>query len=415
MSKTIAQPVGTTATSRANTLSVPALAVILGVLGASYLFNGMDRQMFPALLGPISRDYHLTLSEGGFLTSIFAVNIALFGALSGWFMKRFGRRATLVGGLLSYSLFTFFTPLATSFVGLAAYRALTGAGEALQICALFSCVGAYYRIRRGAAMGVINACFGLGAFLGPVLGTLIFARTGSWQIPFYFFGIAGALVAILVLVFVPKQFSEAMDTEGATSDIATIAGPSRLLNRNVIILATCFALIGIAFFSFTALYATYLRTHLGYSAREAGVTFGMYGIGTLGGVFGGWLGEKLRKRGMLGALAALATIGYLMFHNATSQSEQGLLSLGFGFLVSGYLYPRFISVLQRNVPPNQVASAVAIGVPFFYVPGLLSGYAFGRLTEALDWSSAASLMLVAPTALAFILMLCYRPGMARGV
>ena len=33
-------------------------------------------------------------------------------------------------------------------------------------------------------------------------------------------------------------------------------------------------------------------------------------------------------------------------------------------------------------------------MPFFYLPGLLSGYAFGRLTEALDWPEAASLVLV---------------------
>jgi predicted MFS family arabinose efflux permease len=370
--------------------------------------------MFPALLGPINRAYHLTLSEGGFLTSIFVANIALFSALSGWFMKRFGRRATLVGGLLSYSLFTFITPLATSFFGLAAYRALTGVGEGLHICAIFSCVGAYYGVRRGAARGAINASFGLGAFLGPVIGTLIFSRTGSWQIPFYVFGVAGVSAAILVLVVVPKQFSEAADTEGAPSGMVTIAGPSRLFNRNLIILTTCFARIGIAFFSFTALYATYLRTHLGYSVKEAGVTFGMYGVGSLGGFFGGWLGEKLRKRGMLGALAALAAIGYLMFHNATSQYGQGFLSLGFGLLVSGYLYPRFVAVLQRNVPSHQVVFAAAIGMPFFYLPGLLSGYAFGRLTEALDWSTAASLMLVAPPALAFVLMLFYRPKMARG-
>jgi len=66
----------------------------------------------------------------------------------------------------------------------------------------------------------------------------------------------------------------------------------------------------------------------------------------------------------------------------------------FGLLVSGYLYPRFVSVLQRNVPSHQLVFAAAIGMPFFYLPGLLSGYAFGRLTEALDWPEAASLVLV---------------------
>src|SRR5258708_2793807 len=142
MLHTVTQTVVAPGASRAKALSGPALALILGILGASYVFNGMDRQMFPALLGPINREYHLALAEGSFLTTIFVGNVALFSAFSSWFMKRFGRRATLVGGLLSYSLFTFITPMATSFYGLAVYRALTGAGEALQICAIFSCVGA---------------------------------------------------------------------------------------------------------------------------------------------------------------------------------------------------------------------------------------------------------------------------------
>ncbi|MGF6781570.1 MFS transporter [Paraburkholderia sp. GAS334] len=414
MLDTVTQTVVAPGASRAKALSGPALALILGILGASYVFNGMDRQMFPALLGPINREYHLALSEGSFLTTIFVGNVALFSAFSSWFMKRFGRRATLVGGLLSYSLFTFITPMATSFYGLAVYRALTGAGEALQICAIFSCVGAYFGDRRGAAMGVINASFGLGAFLGPVLGTLIFSRTGSWQMPFYVFGVAGIVAAILVQIIVPKQFSEAADTERATSGVAAIVGPTRILNRNLIILVTCFYLFGVAFFSFTALYAAYLRVHLGYSVGEAGMTFGLYGIGALGGFVGGWLGEKFRTRGMLGALAALAIVSYLMFHGAASHYEQGILSLGFGLLASGYLYPRFVSVIQRNVPSEKVIYAVSIGMTFFYVSGLLSGYAFGRLTEALGWSSAASLMMAAPPALAFVLMLFYRPGMARG-
>lgn len=60
-----------------------ALGIVL-LLGLSYAFNGMDRQVFPALLGPINAEYRLTLAQGGFLSNSFTVNVAVFGALSGW-------------------------------------------------------------------------------------------------------------------------------------------------------------------------------------------------------------------------------------------------------------------------------------------------------------------------------------------
>jgi DHA1 family inner membrane transport protein len=109
-----------------------AVGLVL-LLGVSYMFNAMDRQVFPALLGSIRADYGLTLPEAGFVSTVFTVNVAIFAALSGWFMARFGRRYVLLGGLVCYSLFTLLTPLATGFVNLTVLRALTGVGEALQV------------------------------------------------------------------------------------------------------------------------------------------------------------------------------------------------------------------------------------------------------------------------------------------
>src|SRR6201984_917856 len=119
------------------------------LLGVSYMFNAIDRQVFPALLGSIRADYGLTLPEAGFVSTVFTVNVAILAALSGWFMARFGRRYVLLGGLVCYSLFTLLTPLATGFVSLTVLWALTGVGEALQVGAVFACLGVYFGARRG--------------------------------------------------------------------------------------------------------------------------------------------------------------------------------------------------------------------------------------------------------------------------
>ena len=399
----------------ANGLSGLQTAMILLVLGVSYMINAMDRQVFPAVLGPITTEYGLTLSSGGFLSNSFTLTVAIFGALSGWFMARFGRRRTLIGGMIAFSIFTALTPMAQGFSSLALFRSLTGGGEALHIGVIFACIGAYFGENRGMAIGVINAFFGLGSFLGPVLGSILLQKTGSWRTPFYVYTAFGIACALLVWMLIPKSFLEVTDTEGAGAGSQEARPPLRqLFSRNLILCAVSFGLVGFCMFSYMSLYATYLRTQLGYTTVAAAATFGMYGVGTLGGFFGGWLSDKLGTRGMLGALFALAAISYALFNGYESQGLQSVLSIAFGFLISGYLYPRCMATMQRNVAPAHVGYAMAVAIPMFYLPGLLAGYVFGQLTQSLGWGAAAIYCLSAPALLATVLLLFYRPSEARG-
>jgi len=406
---------GTASADPSRPLPTVRIALILLVLGLSYMVNAMDRQVFPAVLGSISKEYSLTLSSGGFLSTSFALNIAIFGALSGWFMARFGRRATLLGGIVAFSIFTALTPLAESYFGLAVYRSLTGAGEALHIGAIFACIGAYFGERRGMAIGVINAFFGIGAFVGPVAGTLLLAQTGSWRLPFLVFAGVGVLGALLVWAVVPKSFMESADTEGLSPGEANAKPPmSILLSRNLVLAACGFSLIGFTLFAYVSLYATFLRTTAGYTPLEAGAAFGMYGIGALGAFVGGWVSDKLGTKGTFAALSALAALGFGLFHGPSAHTVQGVLSAAFGFLISGYLYPRFMSILQRSVHPSHLGYAMAIAIPMFYLPGLVAGYLFGRFVELYGWSVASTLSVCLPAGLCFLLMLFYRPSEARG-
>ncbi len=377
-----------------------ALGIVL-LLGLSYAFNGMDRQIFPALLGPINAEYGLTLAQGGFLSNAFTVNVAVSGALSGWFMARFGRKATLVGGLIAFSTFTLLTPFAIGLGDLAFYRAMTGAGEALQISAIFAMIGAFFGNQRGVYMGINNALFGAGAFLGPVLGTRLFAATGSWRLPFIVYGIVGIVMALTVLAVMPRRFATAVDPE----KVADNAGASqlRLLNRNSTLCLLAFGLVGISFFAYVALYSSYLRSELHYSVTDAGTAFGMYGLGTLTAFFGGWLGERLKKVGLLAALILLALDSYAMFHGSGAFWEQLVMSFIFGALVSGYLYPRIVAITQRSVAADQIGHAMSMLLVIFYLPGLVVGYAFGKLVEGPGWGVASTLVVSVPAALAFLI------------
>jgi len=368
------------------------------------MLNGMDRQVFPALLTNIRLQYGLSLAQGGFVSTAFTITVAVFAALSGWFMAKATRRQALIGGILVYSLFTLLTPLAVGFLSLATLRALTGAGEALQVGAVFASIGAFFGARRGAAMGAMESFFGFGAFLGPVLGTHFEAWFGSWTIAFYVFGIVGFLIAIIATALLPSAFTESGARAGSKSSL--VETHRALLSRNVILGATSFSLVGVAFFSYSSLYASYVSSALGLSSVDAGSALGMFGVGAMCGIFGGWLSDRTGKSTTLVALLLLAVIGHVLFGGFGQLWLQLTLSFIFGFIVSGFLFARLMSVIQGSSHPSDIGYAGAAALAAFYLPGPFAGYAFGALVEASGWSFASLVMVVAPPVIASVLMGC---------
>jgi MFS family permease len=387
-------------------LTKTSLVLVMVLLGISYMFNAMDRQVFPALLGGIQETYGLTLAQSGFASTVFTVNVAIFGAISGWFLARFKRRSILVGGLIGYSLFTFATPFAQGFISLSVYRAFTGVGEALQIATIFSCIGSYFGRTRGAAMGIMQAFFGFGALVGPIAGTRLSAWFESWQMPMYIFGAAGILIAVAALFLIPADFIEAIEPGSGTTGTLRLTREDvpRLLNRNVILGSISFALVGLAFFSYSGLYATFLREHLHYSPIAAGSALGMYGLGAMGAVAGGWAGDRLGKKGVFAGLAILAAVSFALFNGASRPLTHEVLSFVFGLMVSGFFYARFVSIIQRSAHPAQIGYAVSAAMAGFYISGPFAGFLFGKLAEMWGWSIAANVMVFAPPCAAIVLM-----------
>lgn len=404
MSATQDQYVAKPLAASAAPLKQIAVAGIITLLGISYMFNSMDRQVFPALLSAIIPQYGLTLPQAGFVSTVFTVMVAIFGALSGWFMARFGRKAVLVGGLFAYSLFTLITPLATGFTTLSIYRTLTGAGEALQIGAVYACLGGYFAGRRGTLMGMVQAFFGLGALLGPVVGARVFVWSGSWQVPFYVFGVTGFLMATIIAATLPREFSDASEIMAVTSASGHDTASSALLSRNVLLVTAAFFLLGTSFFAYTSLYATYLHNRLGFSVSEAGTSLGMYGVGALGGVVGGWLGERLGRVGVLACLLVLAASGFALFNLAVSARAHAALSVLFGLMISGFLFARLMSMLQLSAHPDRIGAVVAFGLGGFYTPGPCAGYLFGKFVMLFGWGTASIIMVALPALMAAALM-----------
>lgn len=364
----------------------------LVVVALSYVVNAMDRQVFPVLLPHVRQEFGFSLSQGGWLATVFTLGIGLAGIPTGFLLDRLSRKTVMLLGIGLYSAFTVLTALAVGYGDMFVYRALSGVGEAMQNAALFSAVGAYFFASRALAIGSLNFAYGLGGFLGPQIGAHLAGSTGEWRTALWTYGAVGFLFVVLIAVLVRRGFTE--QAEVKTEDGALVRPdvdhlPRTLVNRNTLLLAVAAAAVGLAMYGYIGLYPTFLQEELGLSQSQAGLAASMFGLGALVGLPAGFLGDRLNQRWLLiAAMVVGCVVGWLIFNGPESAGAQYVLSFGEGALASGFCFVNIYSALQRSVHPDLIGRASGVFVSSFYVPAAFAGTLFAHLVDSAGWGGA---------------------------
>jgi len=392
------------------TLSTRVSIALLVLVALSYVTNAMDRSLYPQLVPYINQHYRFSLGQGGFLATIFALGMGVGGLPAGYLIDRMSRKSVTIIGIFIYSLFTLLNAYANSFWDLASYRVLTGVGEALQQTALFAMVGTFFYRYRTAAIGALNAAYGIGAFLGPVAGMQLFLATGErWQIPLIAFGAIGLVFCVVFWVLVPRLFSEAQGLAGATGHRPVEDHlPARLATRNLVLVSIANVMVGLSTFGYLGLYPTFLKTSLHFSTASTALCASMYGVGAFMGLPAGFIGDKLnQKRVILAAAFGSMVVYLLMFSFVRTAGGQALLSLLQGVCASGFLFVNIYSLTQRSVRHQFLGRSSGVASSAHYLPAAFSGMLLGWMVGHLDWGLAAIIQLGVFPALAIGAMLLF--------
>ena len=129
---------------------------------------------------PLEESLALTTAQSGLPYSVFLAVFAFSMPIAGLLMARIGTRVTLlVGGLLvgagwlSGGLISSFVPLVIS------YGVVGGAGVGFAYGVPLAVAGSWFPARRGLAMGVTLAGFGVSPFVTAPLAELLIVRIGA--------------------------------------------------------------------------------------------------------------------------------------------------------------------------------------------------------------------------------------------
>jgi MFS family permease len=178
---------------------------LIWVLTITFGFVFFDRNAASFLMPFIADDLHFNNSQVGLVASALSFTWAVAAFLGGAYSDRTGNRKTfLLITVVAFSLCSFASGLAVSFVTLFSTRLLMGLAEGPILPISQSLVAIESTAaKRGNNMGVMQN-FGsnlLGSFVAPLVLVTV-ASTYNWRWAFYLSGVPGLIMALLIAKFV---------------------------------------------------------------------------------------------------------------------------------------------------------------------------------------------------------------------
>src|SRR5580693_8363560 len=202
---------------------------LIWVLTITFGFVFFDRNAASFLMPFIANDLHFNNGQVGLVASALSFTWAVAAFLGGAYSDRTGNRKTfLLITVIAFSLCSFASGLAVSFITLFSTRLLMGLAEGPILPISQSLVAIESTAaKRGNNMGVMQN-FGsnlLGSFFAPLILVAI-ASAYNWRWAFFLAGVPGLIMALLIAKFVRQPPAATTPASTAARTAAPLAETS---------------------------------------------------------------------------------------------------------------------------------------------------------------------------------------------
>ena len=276
--------------------SVAGATTALVLLTALNFVNYIDRYILPGVQEQIKGEFRLTDEQIGSLTLWFMLAYMLTSPLTGYLGDRFPRKPMIVIAALFWSGINFFTASVHSYDSLNLRHAALGVGEAsFGIFAPAMLADFFAEDQRNRVLTIFNVAIPVGAALGYLVGGIVGEHHG-WRMAFIVSAIPGAIIAILIAIFMKEPARGASQHEKAKLEKGTVL--SLLKNKAYLSSILGYAAVTFSLGGISNWMASFLQRVGGHTQSSAAFLMGAITVVTgLGGtIVGGIWAQRWEKR-----------------------------------------------------------------------------------------------------------------------
>ncbi len=349
---------------------------LVGFLILGGVVNYLDRSTLSVANTTIAGEFGLDPFAMGLLLSAFSWPYAIANLPAGYLVDKFGPKKMFAFAAGAWSLVSIVTAAANSFGVLYACRVALGITESPFFTSALKVNERWFnKSERALPVSLVNTGSQIANAIAPPLLTFLLL-TMSWRGMFIIVGAFGIVVALVWLrIYRDPTLKEQALIKGAEAE-TRVAAPVEKVGWGRLLLQsnTWFMVLGAFGIFYTVwVYLTwlpsYLQTARGFSLAQSGWLASLpFLCGIIGVIFGGWLSNRLVRRGVNtvrarkipivgGAILAAAAVLPVAYVDSTPLA---IVLLSVGYFASQVPIGCLWTLASDVAPSNQVASLGAI-------------------------------------------------------
>ena len=342
----------------------------LSLLGFAVMFLiGSDTFVVAPLLPSLAKTFDVSMTQSGWLVSIYAIGYALTGLLSGPISDRGNRRIILTLGMVVFALATAACAVSPGFWTMFIFRFITGGAAAIaapQVWAMIPTLVGPDQKSVLRVMGYTTAGLSIAQVVGVPLGSLL--AIIDWRIVFPIIGVCSLGLTVTLWYQIPDIHPTAAAKK---VPYLTLLHAPQAITRFL-----SYLVYTLAFFTVFTYAPTWLEDGLGTSKVTVALIILAGGIGnTIGSLFGVRLTGRMTPVRSIYLSAAVMGIAYLVLAVSPPPIVVGLMFLPLFACGGAMLSVRMLHLQQLDSTARGTISTLTSAVMYIgtTVAGLIGG------------------------------------------
>lgn len=357
----------TTSKTEANKNRVIALAF------ASFIVFGISGSLLGIAWPSMQEKFGVSLDSFGLLLVAPTIAALVASFFSGRIIVRLGNAVTLMIACALIGLGLIAYGVSPSWTSLLVLGALLGGGSGL----LDASMNAYFAGAFGPRlMNWLHAAFGVGATIGPIIMTAVFAAGLTWEWGYVVVGFVTLAVSMLYIA-TRKDWALQYSSESVESQQAIVVPPLRTTLRQPLVwvgIMLFFLFAGVEITAGNWAYSLFTQSR-GVDAAQAGMWVSLYwGVFTLGRIVFGAFANRFDPMAVVRwcIIGAIAGALVLWWNPVNAVGFIGLAIMGFA---QAPIFPLMVSTTPNRLGRGHSANAIgfqvgAAGLGIAMVPGM---------------------------------------------